>query len=200
MTIQDLIKKIKSFEGFRPVAYQDAGKGIWTIGYGRTENVTPGETTTIEKEEKWLYDKVIFYINRVKDTNNSYKIGLSNNQIFALADFTYNCGIGNLLTLVDFGRRTKDEIADHILLYNKAGGKVLPGLTKRRQWEHDLFIEDMTNYNDITITQLTFELQAQLNHLIDTYNLPLNKLVTDGIFGPKTESTIQGIANFIKEY
>lgn len=200
MTTQDLIKKIKSFEGFRPVAYQDAGKGIWTIGYGRTENVTPGETTTIEKEEQWLYDKVIFYINRVKDINTNYKLNLSNDQILALTDFAYNCGIGNVLTLVDFGKRNHQEIADHILLYNKAGGKVLPGLTKRRQWEHDLFIEDMTNYNNISITQLTFELQAHLNHLITTYNLPFNKLVTDGIFGPKTESTIQGIANFIKEY
>lgn len=63
---------------------------------------------------------------------------LNQNQFDALVSFTYNCGPGNLLKLV--AGRTILQIGDAILKYNKAGGKVLKGLTRRREAERALFL------------------------------------------------------------
>ena len=57
MTLNDLILKIKLFEGFSCRVYFDSGN-IPTIGYGRTEIKSMDETTTKEKEDLWLYKKV----------------------------------------------------------------------------------------------------------------------------------------------
>ena len=66
---------------------------------------------------------------------------LSQNQFDALVSFSYNCGAGNLKKLVT--GRTLPEIADAMLLYNKAGGKVYDGLTRRRKAERELFMKGM---------------------------------------------------------
>ena len=63
---------------------------------------------------------------------------LNDNQRDALISFAYNCGAGSLRTLCK--GRTAAQIAEAILLYNKAGGKVLAGLTKRRKAERELFL------------------------------------------------------------
>ena len=63
----------------------------------------------------------------------------SQNQYDALVSFTYNCGAGNLKKLVAGGLRTIPEISEALLRYNKGGGKVLPGLVRRREAEKKLF-------------------------------------------------------------
>lgn len=65
-------------------------------------------------------------------------IALNGNQRDALISFTYNCGPGNLKKLC--AGRTADQIAAKIPAYNKAGGKVLNGLTRRRKAEQILFL------------------------------------------------------------
>ena len=72
----------------------------------------------------------------------SNKIGRSfnKNQLDALTSFTFNTGSGNMRTLLQGGRRSNQEIADSILLYNQAGGNVLRGLQRRRQAERELFL------------------------------------------------------------
>ena len=61
-------------------------------------------------------------------------------QFDALTSFAFNCGSGNFRKLIDNGRRDLKTIGDKILLYNKAGGKTLPGLDRRRKAERDLFL------------------------------------------------------------
>ena len=132
------IDKIKSFEGFRSHAYL-CPAGVWTIGYGRTSGVLPGSITTREKEDKWIREKLdqisieIFHYS--KDRNYDFKPY----QIQALTSFVYNCGLGNLNKLTDYGKRDPEQISQKLPAYNKGGGKVLPGLVKRRAWEKDLF-------------------------------------------------------------
>ena len=129
---------IKQFEGLRLTAYRcPAGK--WTIGYGHTKGVKKGMYISEEVATHFLIEDV----QRVEPTINSYD-GIyhwTQNEFDALASFAFNCGIGNLKKLLKYGQRTKSQIADAILLYNKANGRVLRGLVRRRKAERELFVK-----------------------------------------------------------
>ena len=129
---------IKQFEGLRLTAYRcPAGK--WTIGYGHTKGVKKGMYISEAVATHFLIEDV----QRVEPTINSYD-GIYNwtqNEFDALASFAFNCGIGNLKKLLKYGQRTKSQIADAILLYNKANGRVLRGLVRRRNAERKLFVK-----------------------------------------------------------
>ena len=71
--------------------------------------------------------------------NNDAIYNFTQNEFDALVSFTFNCGKGNLIKLTGKGTRNKALIGQKILEYNKAGGKVLRGLVRRRQAEHDLY-------------------------------------------------------------
>ena len=129
---------IKQFEGLRLTAYRcPAGK--WTIGYGHTKGVKKGMYISEAVATYFLIQDV----QRVEPTINSYD-GIyhwTQNEFDALASFAFNCGIGNLKKLIKYGQRTKAQIADAILLYNKANGRVLRGLVRRRNAERELFVK-----------------------------------------------------------
>ena len=129
---------IKQFEGLRLNAYRcPAGK--WTIGYGHTKGVKKGMYISEAVATHFLIEDV----QRVEPTINSYD-GIyhwTQNEFDALASFAFNCGIGNLKKLLKYGQRTKSQIADAILLYNKANGRVLRGLVRRRKAERELFVK-----------------------------------------------------------
>ena len=126
---------IKSFEGCRLVAYK-CPAGVWTIGYGHTAGVYEGQVITQAQADNMLKSDMKKYEKYVTD---NVKIPLNENQFSALVSFCYNCGVGNLRTLVK-GRNTA-QIADAMILYNKASGKVLTGLVRRREAERKLFIK-----------------------------------------------------------
>lgn len=132
------LQLIKSFEGLRLTAYRcPAGK--WTIGYGHTKGVKKGMYISEEVATHFLIEDV----QRVEPTINSYD-GIyhwAQNEFDALASFAFNCGISNLKKLLKYGQRTKSQIADAILLYNKANGRVLRGLVRRRKAERELFVK-----------------------------------------------------------
>lgn len=127
------LKKMESFEGLRLDAYLDP-VGIPTIGYGHTAGVKMGTKITQEQAEKYLAED----LKKAEKAVDALKLSLNPNQRDALASFTYNCGAGNLAKLC--ANRTLSQIADAIMLYNKAGGQVLLGLTRRRTWERELFL------------------------------------------------------------
>lgn len=127
------IDLIKSFEGCRLTAYK-CPAGVWTIGYGHTEGVKEGQSITQEKADIYLTLDLEKYEGYVEATN----LQLNQNQFDALVSFTYNCGHGNLKTLIK--NRSLQQIAEALLLYNKANGKVLAGLTRRREAERELFL------------------------------------------------------------
>ena len=126
------IALIKSFEGCRLTAYL-CPSGVWTIGYGHTSGVKKGQVITLAQAESFLKSDLEKYEKYVIETG----LVLNQNQFDALVSFTYNCGNGNLKKLIN--GRTLPEIADAMLLYNKSNGKVLAGLTRRRQAERELF-------------------------------------------------------------
>lgn len=138
------IKLVKEFEGCQLKAYKDE-VGVWTIGYGITNSDKAITKTTIKSglkisqatAEKWLKDSLIKkYLPLVMKYNNTYK--WNQNEIDALVSFCYN--IGSIKQLTADGTRSRKEIAAAMLKYNKAGGKVYRGLTRRRTAEQKLFL------------------------------------------------------------
>lgn len=137
MKWEEFVNMVAQFEGFRSEPYK-CPAGVWTIGYGRTVDVNANTpSTTKESERKWLSETLANLVCRIEGL---YPDRFNINQLYALASFTFNCGEKNLKTLTANGERTDIEIATHLPLYNKANGRVLEGLTKRRLKEQELFM------------------------------------------------------------
>lgn len=184
---------IKKFEGLRLTAYQCAA-GVWTIGYGHTSGVKKGQTITRAKAESYLKTDVARFEKAVNALNRSF----TQNQFDALVSFAFNCGTNNLKTLCV--NRTAAEIADALLLYNKAGGKVNAGLVERRKAERELFLTDSTtaatmNGGFDTSTLSTIK-SGSNGAQVKSLQLLLNGknsagLTVDGIAGAKTVAAIK---------
>ena len=129
---------IKKFEGCELEAYQDA-VGVWTIGYGHIKGVEEGMKITKEQAEEMLMEELVEYENHVlKAVENQ----LDQCMFDALVSWTYNLGPTNLnsstmLKVVNAGQY--EDVPAQIKRWNKAGGKVLEGLTRRREAEALLF-------------------------------------------------------------
>lgn len=138
---EKLMNAIKQFEGCHLKAYK-CPAGVWTIGWGHTKGVQPGQVITQAQADSLLQGDLLDYVNFV----NNLKLKLTQGQFDALVDFAYNCGVGNLnkSTLLRKVRMNSSltEIQDEFRRWNKGGGKVLPGLVKRREWEAQRFGED----------------------------------------------------------
>lgn len=137
-TSQKGLDLIKSFEGLRLSAYK-CPADAWTIGYGTTAGVKEGQTITKELAENLLREDVGRFEQQVL---RLVKAPLSQGQFDALVSFTYNLGAGNLssstlLRLLNAG--LYDDAALQFQRWNKAGGKVLAGLVRRRAAERALF-------------------------------------------------------------
>ncbi len=132
---------IKSFEGCRLEAYLDA-VNIPTIGYGTTKingkPVKMGTVITQEQAEEYLRADIAKYEKAVMKYDDAYHF--TENQFSALVSFAYN--IGSIDQLTAKGTRTLEQISNKILAYNKAGGRVLKGLVRRREAEKALFDSD----------------------------------------------------------
>lgn len=137
-TSQTGINLIKQFEGLRLQAYKPvASEKYYTIGYGHYgADVTKNMTITKTQAEEYLIKDLEKFEKYVTALNRNF----SQNQFDALVSFTYNLGQKNLKKLV--ANRDNLQIADAMLLYNKAGGKTLNGLTRRRKEERALFLKD----------------------------------------------------------
>lgn len=126
---------IKKYEGCRLTAYR-CPAGVLTIGYGHTgADVKTGMAITKEKAEELLKKDLSRFEKNVVKYNDKYK--WNQNQFDALVSFAFN--IGSIDQLTAKGTRSIAQIAAAIPLYNKAGGRVLEGLTKRRKEEQTLF-------------------------------------------------------------
>jgi GH24 family phage-related lysozyme (muramidase) len=136
---------IKEFEGFRARAYRDA-VGVWTIGYGHTSmagapEVLPGMEITLEEGEAILARDVEQFARGVREV---VKVPLNDEQFSALVSFAYNVGLGNFRkssVLAAVNRQEFSAVPRRLQLWTKAGGRVLPGLVRRRAAEAALFAE-----------------------------------------------------------
>lgn len=135
---------VKEFEGCRLTAYRDE-VGVWTIGYGITNSdfkitkkiIRKGMKISKATAEKWLEESLNKkYLPLVLEYDKQYN--WDQNELDALVSFCYN--IGSIKQLTADGTRSKTVVASKILQYNKAGGKVYRGLTRRRKAERELFL------------------------------------------------------------
>ncbi len=138
------IALIKDFEGCRLTAYQDS-VGVWTIGYGWTHPVNgkpirAGMTIKQETAERLLKTGLVSYES---DVSRLVRVGLTQGQFDAMVSFTYNLGARSLSTSTLLRKLNAGDYAgaaDEFLRWNKAGGKVMNGLTRRREAERALFL------------------------------------------------------------
>ena len=177
----DLIKK---YEGCVLKVYIDAA-GVKTCGYGHTgadvNLMTINAPITQKMAETYLLiDKVDKYDDIYHFTENEYA---------ALCSFAYN--VGSIDQLTAKGTRTKNEIADKIPLYNKAGGKVLSGLTKRRNEERAMFINDglKTAYPTLKYGSRGAEVKY-LQHLLNVHGFGGGHITEDGVYGSVTRNCV----------
>ncbi|MFJ1518449.1 lysozyme [Acinetobacter sp. ABJ_C1_1] len=139
------IDLIKGFEGLRLKAYDD-GVGVWTIGFGTIKypngiRVKPRDSCTSQQAEDYLRNDLSAFENAV---NSLVKAKLTQNQFDALVSFTYNLGETNLsksTLLKKLNAGDYQGAADQFLVWNKAGGKVMKGLVRRREAERSLFLK-----------------------------------------------------------
>lgn len=128
------VELIKSFEGCHLEAYK-CPAGIWTIGYGHTKGVKAGMKITKAEAEQTLLQDLAKYEANVSKYNKQY--AWNQNEFDAMVSFAFNIGSINQLTAL--GTRSKEVVKSKMLLYNKANGKVLTGLVRRRKAEYELF-------------------------------------------------------------
>ena len=139
-------KIIAEFEGLRLKAYQDSG-GRYTIGYGTVINpitgipIKKGDTITKDTALNWLRIQTAATETQVRQ---KVKVPQTDKQIAALTSLAYNIGLGafsrsTLLRLVN-SKADKNEIAAQFIRWNKVNGQEVPGLTRRRQLEAELYL------------------------------------------------------------
>ena len=139
---------IKSFEGLRLETYRCSANKE-TIGYGSTfyEDGSPvkmGDKITKERADS-LFEKVSdSFAAKVK---NCIQKDINENQFAALVSFAYNVGIGNLKSstlLKKVNANPNDPtIMQEFKKWNRASGKVLAGLTRRREAEANLYFKTL---------------------------------------------------------
>lgn len=133
---------IAEFEGFRSCPYRDA-VGVWTIGYGSTRGVGP--KTPCMTQSQALARMQSEVNNTYGAAINALDLPLTQNQFDALVSFVYNVGPGGVGARSTVGKLLRAHdwkgAADALLAWNKAQGRVLAGLTRRRQAERTLFLK-----------------------------------------------------------
>lgn len=132
--------RLKEFEGLRLTAYKCAG-GKWTIGYGHTKGVREGQRIDERTASRLLEEDVEYFESFL--AKEPYAEDITQGQWDALVDFLFNLGVGNFLSSTLRKRIIEDvdhdDIPNQFRRWNKAGGKVLMGLVKRREWEAQMY-------------------------------------------------------------
>lgn len=134
---------IRQFEGLKLESYL-CPAGVWTIGYGHTKGVKPGQTITIEQAERLLADDIAVAQIALKHV----QVYLNDHQKEALTSFIFNVGAtafknSTLLKKLNSGDYAGAAACfeDWCKTKNKTTGvvTVVKGLQERRKAERKLF-------------------------------------------------------------
>jgi len=147
---------IKSFEGCRLKAYKDS-VGVWTIGYGHTSaagglQVSSGLTITQAQADTLLEKDLIKYQSYVEA---AIKVPVNDNQYGAMVSLCYNIGPGNFAKSTVVKKTNASDwkgAAAAFSMWNKAGGKVLAGLTRRRADEAKLYLKPSEKVSTLEVS------------------------------------------------
>ena len=138
-----LVGLVGGFEGIRLTAYPDPATGgkPWTVCYGHTEGVRPGDRFSLAECKELLREDLGVYASGIEQC---VKVPLPDERWVALVSFAYNVGVkaacsSSVVRLINAGR-TRDG-CNALLQWNRAAGIVFPGLTKRRQREQALCLD-----------------------------------------------------------
>lgn len=140
-----LVGLVGGFEGLRQSAYPDPathGKP-WTICYGHTEGVKPGDRKTVEECKALLIKDLDVYANGVEQC---IRVPMTDGQFIAFVSFAFNVGVGTFCKSSVAGLTNQGharEGCDRLLNFNKAAGVTFPGLTRRRQAERAYCLRDI---------------------------------------------------------
>jgi lysozyme len=141
------LELIKEFEGLRLNAYRDP-VGIVTIGYGYTNGagygpgVQMGDTWTAQQAEDMLREGVMRFANNIQ---RHFTIKPNPDQFGAFVSLAYNIGWQSFIKSTALKRWNAGDVkgaAEAVTWWNKAGGKVLRGLTRRREAEAALILAE----------------------------------------------------------
>ena len=135
---QEGLALIKRFEGCRLEAYK-CSANVLTIGYGHTGGVKETDTITQEEADELLEKDVLKFEEYVED---NVIVELDQSQFDALVAWTFNLGPGNLresTMLKKLNDSDYTSVPSEMKRWNKAGGKTLDGLIRRRNAEALLF-------------------------------------------------------------
>ncbi len=135
---QEGLGLIKKFEGCELEAYVCAA-GVWTIGYGSTKGVKEGDKISQEEADKLLLHEMDEYEGYITD---NVTVDLKQNQFDSLVSWVFNLGPTNLkastmLKVLNLGNF--EGVPEQMKRWNKANGKTLDGLIRRREAEALLF-------------------------------------------------------------
>jgi lysozyme len=140
------LKLIKKFEGCKLLSYK-CPAGVWTIGIGSTRYAdgTPVKANQALPNEAAAIQLLTKTIAPYEHSVNTIGETFTQNEYDALVSLCYNIGSGNFIssTLVKMlkANEPKAEVAKQFLRWDKAGGKPLAGLTRRRNAEAELFLK-----------------------------------------------------------
>ena len=135
---QEGLSLIKKFEGLRLKAYK-CSANVLTIGYGHTGGVKETDKITLEEADSLLKKDIAKFEEYVSD---NVMVKLNQSQFDALVAWTFNLGPGNLresTMLKKLNNQEYESVPFEIRRWNKAGGKTLDGLIRRRKAEGLLF-------------------------------------------------------------
>lgn len=143
-SVESAMDFIEAWEGCRLTAYK-CPAGIWTIGVGHTQDVTEHDEITYEQSRDLLRRDLELVKHNLAPFIN---VHVTEGQFVALVSLAFNVGVGyvvrqcpRLMRALNAG--DAEACAHEFLDINRAGGKVLSGLTERRRAEAKLFLSEV---------------------------------------------------------
>lgn len=137
---------IANYESYREEAYLPTPNDVPTIGYGHTEGVKLGDRTTPERALRLLSEETLVIERKLRECIGD--VPLYSSEWDAYVSLAYNIGTGafcssTLVKLLKEKPPKYEEACKQILRWDKQKGKVLKGLTRRRESEYKLCMGEL---------------------------------------------------------
>jgi GH24 family phage-related lysozyme (muramidase) len=182
---------IKEFEGCKLKAYQDS-VGVWTIGYGHTKGVKRGQVITQKQADDIFEADINIFAEGVDDLIDN---DVNDNEFAAIVSLAFNIGLsafGRSSLLRAVNRGDFDTAANEFLKWNKAKGKVLAGLTRRRKAERTLFLRPDNQLRAVEIPEAIQHSGADENLLQPSVDDSPTQPLPDAANAPPEPADAQG--------